>query len=115
MAKQLLYHVHAVAFRTANGMHHAPAWGTCDVVAIHAVAGNGNFFITVTNGDPHDVNKTNKPARIAERAVRSVTLFSDKDFKGGSARLTSGQQVKDINKELGFVQSIDSLRADRTA
>jgi hypothetical protein len=39
-----------------------------------------------------------------------VTIYGEQDFKGNSATLKAGQQIKDVRKELGFVQSIDSLK-----
>ncbi|HEY0844385.1 MAG TPA: hypothetical protein VGE12_03410 [Noviherbaspirillum sp.] len=64
---------------------------------------------------PSGVNWSRKADSLVVGPNARVTVFSDKDFKGSSARLSGGQQVKDINKELGFVKSIDSVQVDCTA
>lgn len=61
------------------------------------------------------VNWSRKADSLTVGPKASVTVYSDRDFKGSSAKLTAGQQVKDLNKELGFVKSIDSLQVDCTA
>jgi hypothetical protein len=61
------------------------------------------------------VNWSRKADSLTVGPKASVTVYSEKDFKGSSAKLTGGQQVKDLNKELGFVKSIDSLQVDCAA
>lgn len=61
------------------------------------------------------VNWSRKADSLTVGPNANVTVYSDKDFKGSSAKLSGGQQVKDLNKELGFVKSIDSLQVDCTA
>ncbi|WP_420473726.1 hypothetical protein [Noviherbaspirillum sp. ST9] len=61
------------------------------------------------------VNWSRKADSLTVGPKASVTVFSERDFKGSSAKLSGGQQVKDISKELGFVKSIDSLQVDCTA
>lgn len=64
---------------------------------------------------PSGVNWSRKADSLTVGPRASVTVFSDRDYKGSAAKLSAGQQVKDIAKELGFVKSIDSLQVDCTA
>lgn len=61
------------------------------------------------------VNWSRKADSLTVGPNANVTVYSEKDYKGSSAKLTGGQQVKDLNKELGFVKSIDSLQVDCAA
>lgn len=87
-----------------------------------AMPKQGNDILTIVGRmsmpsfqTPSGVNWSRKADSLTVGPNASVTVFSDKDFKGSSAKLTGGQQVKDLNKELGFVKSIDSLQVDCTA
>lgn len=64
---------------------------------------------------PSGVNWSRKADSLTVGPNARVTVYSDRDYKGSSAKLTGGQQVKDINKELGFVKSIDSLQVECAA
>lgn len=64
---------------------------------------------------PSGVNWSRKADSLTVGPNARVTVYSDRDYKGSSAKLTGGQQVKDISKELGFVKSIDSMQVECTA
>ncbi len=64
---------------------------------------------------PTGVNWSRKADALTVGPKAAVKVFSDPNYQGSSATLRGGQQVKDLSKELGFVQSIDSLQVDCTA
>ncbi len=64
---------------------------------------------------PSGINWSRKADSLTVGPHARVTVFSDSDYKGSAAKLNGGQQINDINKELKFVKSIDSLQVDCTA
>lgn len=64
---------------------------------------------------PSGVNWSRKADSLTVGPNARVTVYSDRDYKGSSAKLSGGQQIKDINKELGFVKSIDSMQVECAA
>ena len=87
-----------------------------------AMPKKGNDILTIVGRmympsfeTPSGVNWSRKADSLTVGPNARVTVYSDREYKGSSAKLTGGQQVKDISKELGFVQSIDSMQVDCTA
>jgi hypothetical protein len=64
---------------------------------------------------PSGVDWTHKADSLIVGPNASATVYSDKNYKGDAARLKGGQEVKDLNKELGFVEAIGSMRLECTA
>lgn len=64
---------------------------------------------------PTGINWSRKADSLTVGPNASVVVYSDRNYRGSAAKLTGGQQVQDLNKELGFVKSIDSLQMECTA
>lgn len=87
-----------------------------------AMPGKGSDILTIvgTMGmpsfqTPSGVNWSRKADSLTVGPNATVTVYSDKNYQGTVAKLSPGQQVKDLNKELGFAQSIDSLKVSCNA
>lgn len=84
-----------------------------------AKPGQGNDILTIVGQmympsfkTPMGIDWSRKADSMTVGPNAAVRIFSDQYYKGNSATLRGGQQVKDLNQELGFVKSIDSLQVD---
>ncbi len=82
-----------------------------------AMQGKGSDLLTIVGTmhlpelkTPSGINWARKADSLQIGPKANVTIYADENYKGTSARLRSGQEVKDLNKELGFAKSIDSLK-----
>ena len=87
-----------------------------------AMPKQGNDILTIVRKmyipsfeTPSGINWSHKADGLVVGPKATVMVYADKNFKGKVAKLSAGQQVKDINKDLGFPQSIDSMKVDCAA
>lgn len=87
-----------------------------------AMPGKGNDVLTLVGNmnmpnftTPSGVRWAGKADRLTVGPGAKVTVYSDPDYKGSSATLKPGQEIKDVRKELGFVRPVDSAKVACTS
>jgi hypothetical protein len=61
---------------------------------------------------PSGVNWAQKTDSLVVGPNATVIVFGEPQYRGNSATLKAGQEVKDVRKELGFMQSIGSMQVN---
>jgi hypothetical protein len=61
---------------------------------------------------PSGVNWSGKTDSLTVGPNAKVTVFGERDYGGKMAALEPGRRIRDLNSELGFGKSIDSVRVD---
>lgn len=64
---------------------------------------------------PSGVNWSRKADSLTVGPNAKVTVFGERNYEGKMAALEPGQQIRDLNGDLGMSKSIDSLRVDCVA